>query len=371
MPTNPTSPDASSHSSLSLSVEQRLGNFQLQASLTLPASGVTGIFGISGSGKTSLLRIIAGLDTPDVGKLQLGDQVLLDTQQRQNVPAHQRRIGVVFQEARLFPHYRVRGNLTYGMPKRAAHRFDEIVELLGIGHLLERIPGTLSGGEARRVAIGRALLSDPQLLLMDEPLSGLDGPRKQELLRFIARLTRQVQIPVIYVSHDPEEISAIADHLVLMKAGRVIASDPLHDLLQRFDLTEELGGFDAASIIEGQVVEHDDVYQLTHLALDKCHQLIIPGISAPIGSRLRVRIFARDIALALSPTKDTSYRNQLAATIKKMETLPTSPHSVELLLSLGSIHLRSRLTRKSSDEMKLAVGKQVTALVRSVSILHY
>lgn len=206
---------------------------------------------------------------------------------------------------------------------------------------------------------------------MDEPLSGLDGPRKQELLRFIARLTHQIKIPVIYVSHDPGEISAIADHLVLMKEGLVIASDPLHDLLQRFDLTQELGGFDAASIIEGRVVEHDEAYQLTHLALNKCHRLIVPGISAPVGSCLRVRIFARDIALALSPTKDTSYRNQLTATIEKMATLPTSPHSVELLLNLGSIHLRSRLTRKSSDEMKLAIGKQVTALIRSVSILHY
>ncbi|MGP9806949.1 molybdenum ABC transporter ATP-binding protein [Halomonas sp. AOP12-C2-37] len=378
MPTNPSNPSNLRHpalpvdsSSLSLSIDQRLGSFHLQTELVLPAHGVTGIFGTSGSGKTSLLRLIAGLEYPDSGVIQLGDQVLLDTRRRISVAAHKRRIGVVFQEARLFPHYRVRGNLTYGMPAHASARFDEIVELLGIKALLERMPGTLSGGEARRVAIGRALLSDPQLLLMDEPLTGLDGARKDELLRFIAQLTKQVDIPVIYVSHDAEEISAIADHLVLMKAGRVVASDRLNHLLQRFDLTHELGGFDAASILEGCVDEHDATYNLTHLALNDTHRLVIPGTSAPIGSPLRVRILARDIALALKPLQSTSYRNQLSATIEDMTSLSTSPHSVELLLNVGDIRLRARLTRKSWDEMGLHIGKQITALIRSVSVAHY
>lgn len=358
-------------SPLSLSIDQQLGRFHLQAALTLPGRGVTGIFGTSGSGKTSLLRVIAGLERPERGTLQLGDQWLLDTQRRLYVPAHKRRIGVVFQEARLFPHYRVRGNLTYGMPAHAAVHFDDIVELLGIAALLDRMPGTLSGGEARRVAIGRALLSAPQLLLMDEPLTGLDGARKAELLRFIARLTKQVDIPVIYVSHDPEEISAIADHLVLMKAGRVVASDSLNQLLQRFDLTQELGGFDAASIVEGCVEAHDEAYHLTHLLLDEHHRIVIPGTPVSLGSRLRIRILARDIALALTPPPSTSYRNQLPAIIEEMTTLPYSPHSMELLLSIGAHRLRARLTRKSSDEMSLAVGKQVTALIRSVSVTHY
>lgn len=358
-------------SPLSLSIDQHLGSFHLQAELTLPGRGVTGIFGTSGSGKTSLLRVIAGLERPARGTLQLGDQWLLDTQRRLCVPAHKRRIGVVFQEARLFPHYRVRGNLTYGMPAHAAVRFDEIVELLGIGALLERMPGTLSGGEARRVAIGRALLSAPQLLLMDEPLTGLDGARKEELLRFIARLTKQVDIPVVYVSHDPEEISTIADHLVLMKSGRIVASDSLNHLLHRFDLTQELGGFDAASIVEGCVEAHDAAYALTHLSLDEHHRLVIPGTSAPVGTRLRIRILARDIALALTPPHATSYRNQLTATIEEMTTLPASPHAMELLLSVGAHHLRARLTRKSAEEMALRVGKQVTALIRTVSVARY
>lgn len=354
-------------SSLALTIDQRLGNFRLQADLRLPAFGVTGIFGTSGSGKTSLLRLIAGLDHPDSGAIHLGEQVLLDTQRGVFVPAHKRRIGVVFQEARLFPHYRVRGNLTYGMPAHAAARFDEIVELLGIAALLERMPGTLSGGEARRVAIGRALLSDPQLLLMDEPLTGLDGARKEELLRYITQLAQRVDIPIIYVSHAPQEITAIADHLVLMKEGQIQASGPLPTLLQRFDLTHALGGFDAASILEGTVEAYDSHYDLTRIKLNNTHKLIVPGTSGAIGSRLKVRILARDIALSLAPTTGTSYRNQLPATIDAMATMPETPHTVELKLTLGDFHLRARLTRKSWDEMGLYIGKDVTALIRSVS----
>ncbi|PRY63417.1 molybdate transport system ATP-binding protein [Vreelandella songnenensis] len=352
---------------LTLDVEQSQGDFKLSAALDLPGNGVSGVFGASGSGKTSLLRVIAGLDRPQKGYIQLGEQVLLDTERSIFTPPHQRRIGVVFQEARLFPHYCVRGNLTYGMPHPAPERLAEIVELLGIEALLARMPGTLSGGEARRVAIGRALLSEPQLLLMDEPLTGLDGPRKEELLRYITRLTQQVDIPVVYVSHDAEEITAIADHLVVLKAGRVEASDALSTLLHRFDLTHGLGGFDAASLLEGEVVAHDQAYGLTILALDDDHQLTLPGTAAPIGSRLRLRILARDIALALTPPAGTSYRNQLIATITDTTVLPETPHTVELRLRIGTLFLRARLTRKSWDDMGLSKGMTVTALIRSVS----
>ncbi len=352
---------------LRLSVAKTLGEFELDATLDLPANGVSGIFGPSGSGKTSLLRLIAGLDRPRSGTITLGEQTLLDTRLRRCTPVHRRRIGVVFQEARLFPHYRVRGNLTYGMPRPAPERFDDVVELLGIEALLERMPGTLSGGEARRVAIGRALLSEPQLLLMDEPLTGLDGARKDELLRYIARLTRQVDIPVVYVSHDADEIAAIADHLVVMNAGRVVASDTLDTLLQRFDLTSLLGGFDAASLLEGSVESVDHAYGLTCLALDEQHRLVLPGDAAPVGSRVRVRIPARDIALALTPPADTSFRNQLPAIIEDTATLPETPHSVELLLRLGRFGLRARLTRHAFEALGLKKGMAVTALIRSVS----
>ncbi|MFB9867106.1 molybdenum ABC transporter ATP-binding protein [Vreelandella sulfidaeris] len=354
---------------LTLQVEQQLGNFQLSARLDLPASGVTGIYGHSGSGKTSLLRLIAGLERPQTGLIKLGEHVMLDTQQNLFMPSHQRRIGIVFQEARLFPHYRVRGNLRYGMPRPAPQRFADIVELLGIEVLLERMPGTLSGGEARRVAIGRALLSEPQLLLMDEPLTGLDGARKEELLRYITRLTQQVDIPVVYVSHDADEITTIANHLVVMKAGRVEASDALNPLLNRFELTRELGGFDAASLLEGKVVAHDTVYGMTHLALDDGQQLSVPGTAVPVGSRLRLRICARDIELATSPPTNTSCRNQLNATIMDTTILPDAPHTIELRLNIGELAVRARVTRQSWDELALASGMQVVVLLRALTPL--
>lgn len=360
---------AEQRSSLRLDVRKRLGNFTLDASLTLPARGVSALFGVSGSGKTSLLRLIAGLDRPDEGVIQVGERLLADTSRGYFLPPHRRRIGVVFQEARLFPHYRVRGNLTYGMPAPAQARFDDIVDLLGIGALLDRMPGMLSGGEARRVAIGRALLTDPQLLLMDEPLTGLDGARKQELLQYILSMTRDLEIPIVYISHDPEEISAIADHLVLIEEGRIVASDSLDKVLNRIDLTRQLGGFDAASVLEARVAQHDHDYALTHLDLGRGQELIIPYVEASIGARLRVRVPVREVALAL-PAPDnskTSYRNRLEATIEQTGTLEHNPASVEILLTLGHQQLRARLTRKSFDEMKLKEGMKVQALIRCVA----
>ncbi|KAA0014725.1 molybdenum ABC transporter ATP-binding protein [Billgrantia pellis] len=350
-----------------LDVRKCLGNFTLQARLSLPARGVTALFGVSGSGKTSLLRLIAGLDRPDEGVIHIGKRCLVDTTRGHCLPPHRRRIGVVFQEARLFPHYRVRGNLTYGMPASARSRFDPIVDLLGIGRLLDRMPGTLSGGEARRVSIGRALLSDPELLLMDEPLTGLDGARKHELLRYILTLTRDLEIPIVYISHDPKEISAIADHLVLIEAGGVVASDSLERVLSRIDLTTQLGGFDAASVLEALVTRHDDEYALTHLDLGNDQTLVVPLVDAPPGARCRIRIPVHDVALALSSPADTSYRNRLDAVIKRVGTLQDSPTSVELLLEVGHHPMRARLTRKSFDELGLAEGMPVKALIRCVA----
>ncbi|TBW51868.1 molybdenum ABC transporter ATP-binding protein [Marinobacter halodurans] len=352
---------------LRLQLDHRPGDFHLQTALDLPAHGVTALFGASGSGKTSLLRLIAGLDRPDSGTLHIGGDCLVDTGNRTFVPPHKRRLGVVFQEARLFPHYRVRGNLTYGMPRPDPERFASIVSLLGIDHLLDRFPATLSGGEARRVAIGRALLSEPRMLLMDEPLTGLDGPRKQELLHFILRLTREIAIPILYVSHDPEELTAIADHLVLMHEGRVLASGPLDDLLMRFDLTAELGGFDAASVIEAEVVGQDVNYGLTLLTLNDGQHLTIPAVDAAVGERLRLRIPVRDVALALAPHSGSSYRNQLQATITDTAVLPDNPTAIEVRLQLGNQSLRARLTRKSFEELALDAGQEVTVLVKTVA----
>lgn len=352
---------------LHIQVHHQQGTFSLEADLDLPGRGVTALFGASGSGKTSLLRLIAGLDTPQQGHIRLGHEMLLDRDSNLNVPPHRRQLGVVFQEPRLFPHYRVRGNLTYGMTSKDAAYFDTVVGLLGIGHLLDRFPATLSGGEARRVAIGRALLSHPRMLLLDEPLTGLDGARKQELLEFILGLTHKIDIPIIYVSHDPEELAAIADYLVLMENGRVVAKGKLDELLMRFELTLYLGGFDAASVLEVRIHDHDEDYHLTRLALDDGQLLTIPHVDLPVGDSLRLRIPVRDVALALEPQKQSSYRNQLNAVIEDTAIQPDNPAAVELRLKVGDQALRARLTRKSYEELGLAPDRQVTALVKTVA----
>ncbi|QEA37853.1 molybdenum ABC transporter ATP-binding protein [Pistricoccus aurantiacus] len=358
---------------LTCDVVKQLGCLRLEAALEIPASGITALFGVSGSGKTSLLRLIAGLDRPDEGRIAIHDDVFFDAAQGRWVPPHRRQLGVVFQEARLFPHYRVRGNLTYGMPTAARSRFASIVELLGIEFLLERFPGTLSGGEARRVAIGRALLSAPRMLLMDEPLTGLDGARKQELLHYILRLAREIDIPILYVSHDPQELSAIADDLAIIDQGKIRAHDRLERLLMRFDLTEHLGGFDAISVLDAWVVGHDASYALSYLRLADGQQLTLPRLNVDLGTRLRLRIPVRDVALALASSPAISYRNQIAAVIEEVGDSEPGTSAVELRLKLNGMGgtngqaLRARLTRKSFDEMRLKKGMRVVALVRSVA----
>ncbi|WP_286009648.1 molybdenum ABC transporter ATP-binding protein [Salinicola avicenniae] len=362
----PTAPEADARA-LDCKLRKRLGHFTLDLSLRVPGSGVTALFGQSGSGKTSLLRLIAGLDRPDDGRVQLGERKLTDVSRRLHVPAHRRGLGVVFQEARLFPHYRVRGNLTYGMPASARGRFDGLVNLLGIEPLLDRLPGTLSGGEARRVAIGRALLTAPRLLLMDEPLTGLDGERKQELLRYIVRLTREIDIPVVYVSHDPAEIVAVADHLALIDSGRLVAHGALDDLMMRLDLTDRLGGFDAATRLQASVVDHDDHYALTRVMLDDGQPLKIPRVAQPPGSAVSLRIGVRDVALAREMPRGTSYRNGVSARIEAIARSTQSPSINEVRLSVGRQRLRARLTREACDDLQLAEGDRVIALIRSVA----
>ncbi len=212
---------------LHIDVKKQLGNLSLQATLDIPSQGVTALFGLSGSGKSSLINLVSGLINPDEGCITLNDNVLFDAEEGICLPPNQRNIGYVFQDARLFPHYTVKGNLRYGMRNTSKEEFDYIVELLGIGHLLKRYPITLSGGEKQRVAIGRALLTDPEILLMDEPLSALDLPRKRELLNYLERLSKEINIPILYVTHSLDELLRLAERVVLLTDGKVEAYDVL------------------------------------------------------------------------------------------------------------------------------------------------
>ncbi|MFC0337058.1 molybdate transport system ATP-binding protein [Kushneria avicenniae] len=351
---------------LELCIKHRQGDFDVDVDITTPGSGVTALFGHSGSGKTTLLRMLAGLDCPDQGRIALNGRTFVDIGQKIFVPPHQRRLGVVFQEARLFPHYRVRSNLTYARRITHGEAFDRVVDLLGIEALLERMPGALSGGEARRVAIGRALLAEPDMLLMDEPLTGLDGARKQELLDYIVRLTREIDLPILFVSHDPEELMAIAEQLVVLDRGHVMASDRLETLLSRGDMSPWLGGFEASSLLQGQVLSHDHHYHASRVALADGQYLTLPLLSQPEASPLRVRIRRRDVAIALSHHSDSSFRNQLEAVITTLT--PGAPGTLEVTLSLGGQSLQSRIALEAAEALELVPGMTVVALIRSVSL---
>lgn len=351
------------------------GTFQLDATLKVPARGVTALFGRSGSGKTSILRLIAGLERLDHGHLRLAGECLAGGEDNVFVPAHRRQLGVVFQEPRLFPHYTVRGNLCYGMPRALTpgkrqenrNRLHEMVALLGIEDLLARMPGQLSGGEARRVAIGRALLSRPRMLLLDEPLTGLDGARKQELLQYISRLAREIEIPILFVSHDTRELFAVADRLALVDNGRITASGEIGDMLSRLDLAPQTGRYEAGSLLSAEVLSHDDDWQLTRLGLGAGLSLQLARLAMPVGRRVRLRLRARDISIALKTPEHTSLRNVLPAVIHEIET-ERGHASAELVLGIAGQRVRARVDRLVCQELGLKVGLGVKALISSVAL---
>ena len=302
-------------SGIEVKLHNRLGDFELTAAFEAPAQGITALFGRSGSGKTSVLRAVAGLYKAPGAKVKINGEVWQDG--RSFVPTHQRPLGYVFQEASLFPHLSVRRNLEYGWRRIAATerqiKFDDVVELLGITPLLQRATVRLSGGERQRVAIARALLTSPKLLLMDEPLSALDHGAKQAILPYLESLHEEFAIPSLYVSHDPNEVARLADHMVLMEQGRVVAQGDAANLLTRLDLP--LAGYDdAASLLEGVVSAHDHSYHLTWIAMD-CGRIAVAREDLPVGRHARVEIHARDVSLSLSAHSDTSIINILPARV--------------------------------------------------------
>ena len=348
-----------------------LGAFALDAAFTAPARGITGIFGPSGCGKTTVLRCIAGLQRLG-GRCDVAGEVWQDEHQFR--PPHQRPIGYVFQEASLFAHLPVRGNLLYGAPRGGGRTgpsdisFDEAIELLGLDGLLDRAPHNLSGGERQRVALGRALLSQPKLLLMDEPLSALDRLTKDEILPFLERLHRRLSLPILYVSHDMGELQRLADYLVLMQAGQVTAAGPLAELQSDPSLPLAIAR-DAAVSLDATVESYDDAYGLVTLRVDGA-RLLVPAPPAAIGDVRRIRIGAGEISLTLAPPQQTSILNVAPARILSMAEV--GHHEFIVVLGLGGngegAHVLSRVTRRSAERLALKVGLSVFIQIKAVSL---
>jgi molybdate transport system ATP-binding protein len=345
-----------------------LGRFTLDAAFTAPARGVTAIFGPSGCGKTSVLRCMAGLQRVPEGICRIAGDVWQDA--GRFVPVHRRPIGYVFQEASLFPHLSVTRNLLYGAGNARSRgtQLAEIAELLGIAHLLDRAPRHLSGGERQRVAVGRALLSNPRLLLMDEPLSALDRATKSEILPFLERLHETLHLPILYVSHDMAEIERLADHLVLMENGRVIASGPLADLQSDPGLPLAVGS-EAAVSLDARVVGHDAANGLLVLEVDG-GRFITPGTWAAVGSRKRIRVGAGDISLSRRMPGPSTILNVLPARV--LSSSAAGEHEIAAVLGLGAdgagARLVARVTRKSWTDLALGEGAEVFAQIKGVAL---
>ena len=357
---------------LTLRAEHRLGDFRLAIDLEAPTDGVLALFGASGAGKTSIINILAGLTRPASGRVAIGDDVLFDSDARIDLPPERRRIGLIFQEGRLFPHLSVRSNLLYGFRRAPgdARPLDlgRIVTLLGIGHLLGRRPRDLSGGEKQRVAIGRALLANPRLLLMDEPLASLDGARKEEILPFIEELRDQLGLPIVYVSHDLNEIIRLADTVAIVAGGRIAASGPIEDILARRDLTAMTGFYEASAVLRAKVTNHEAAFGLTHLAFAG-GTLRIPRIDLPAGSGVRARIRARDVSVALAAPGDISILNILPARIVSIGAGDGPYVDIQLALdAAGASLIWARVTARSLHDLRLAEGRDVFALVKAVAV---
>ena len=348
---------------LDVELSHAFPGFTLDVSFEAP-EGVTALFGPSGTGKTSVVNAVAGLLHPDRGRIRLGDRVLLDTAAGVSLPVHARRVGYVFQDGRLFPHMSVARNLTYGAAGESADAVERVADLLDITALLDRAPGALSGGEQQRVAIGRALLSRPDILLMDEPLASLDAARKAAILPYLERLRDEAGVPILYVSHAIEEVARLANTIVLLDAGRVRTAGPAAEVLADPTVVRLLGLRDAGSLLTARVVAHhpDGISELETSGA----RLLLPQVPASVGARLRVRIAAQDIIIARTRPEDISALNILDATVEAVRP-GEGPGAIVQLRSGGDL-LLARITRRSAKTLALAPGQGVFAIVKSVSV---
>jgi molybdate transport system ATP-binding protein len=353
---------------LDVAVRKRRGEFGLDATFSVPEHGVVALFGRSGCGKTTLVDLLAGLLQPDAGHIRVGETTLFDAGAGIDLPAERRRIGYVFQDARLFPHRDVAGNLGYGLRRAKAATpsiaFDEVVGLLGLAPLLQRRPGQLSGGERQRVAIGRALLAQPRLLLLDEPLASLDAARRDEVLPYLDRLRDLLAIPIVYVSHQFDEVLRLATHLVLMEQGRVAASGTLSAVSLDPALRAIVGAESIGAVLEGEVVRRDDEEGIARLRVGAGELSVVSD--DPVGRRLRVQLLARDLILALGDPTGLSVRNSLPATVVLVE--PDDRHTVLVHLDIGGPRVVARVTQAAARQLGLRPGLGLRVLVKSVSI---
>lgn len=344
--------------------------FALDVDHQFELSGITGLFGHSGCGKTTLLRTLSGLEGGAIGLLRVGSHTWLDSANGICMPAHQRGVGYVFQDVRLFPHLSVVGNLRFAERRaprsRTAPAFEEVVEAFHLAPLLGRRTTALSGGESQRVAIARTLLTRPSLLLFDEPLAALDIRRKAEILPYIQSIPERFGISAIYVSHALDEMAALAERMVVLSAGRIVAHGSVAQVLERLDLGPVTGRFEAGVVLRAQVMSHDDEFMLTTLQ-HGTQSLEVPRIQSESGSWVRVRIRARDVTLALARPDKVSVRNMLSGTISELIEEPATAYA-EALIDVGGAQIRARLTRRSVSDLALTPGTPVVAMVKSVAL---
>ncbi len=340
--------------------------FAMDVDFAIRLEGVTGLFGPSGAGKSTLLKCLAGLERAETARIVFAGETWEDTDGVLRLPAHERATGFVFQEARLFPHLDVRGNLQYGQRRsqRPGPDFDHVVELLELGPLLDRQPATLSGGEAQRVAIGRAVLHAPRLLLMDEPVSALDVERRGEVLPFIEQLHADLGVPILYVSHNIDEICMLSDQLIVMDAGRIVVHGDLQQVLLQTDLPV-LGGDEACAVLRAESLDYDEEYDLTRVQVDG-GELWIPGRHTSAHAGLRLRIRANDVSLVHERVQGTSILNSLEVNVVGIDD--EAGHSVLVHLAAGGSRLLARITRKSRAELDLSLNQQLVAQIKSVSV---
>lgn len=353
---------------LDVDVRKRLGETALDIRFE-SAGGVTALFGRSGAGKTSTVQMIAGLLAPDAGRISVGEHVLFDSDTGIDIAAPQRRVGVVFQEGRLFPHLTVRRNLLYARTASDNNHYNTVVDMLGIGSILDRKPATLSGGEQQRVAIGRALLSNPDILLMDEPLASLDAARKAEILPYIERLRDEAGPPVVYVSHQIDEVARLADRIVLLSDGAVAATGSVDEIFTRPDLMPLTGRFQAGAVLGAHVAEQDLAGAMSRLAIPG-GSLWVPSVPLPVGSAIRVRIRARDVSIALEKPDRVSIRNILPGTVRSVTESegPFRTVAISVAGESGESRIAATVTANAVQDLALAPGVAVFALIKSVAM---